>query len=162
MALPGTIPLATRQGREIPNSQVPDIPPAKASQVTEKFRNTYFGAVLRRPPSGQYNCFGLTFANRRTGIGGLATDSIIDSILRDDGYRRISVAEAESGDLVIYFKGKEFWHAGLIVEVESNELMPGRRLATVISKWGEAGEYTHPTTVGPYANEEVTYWTDRP
>ncbi len=130
--------------------------------MTEKFRNTYFGAVLRRPPSGQYNCFGLTFANRRTGIGGLATDSIVDSILRDDGYRSISIAEAESGDLVIYFKGKEFWHAGLIVEVESNELMPGRRLATVMSKWGDAGEYTHPTTVGPYADEEVTYWTDRP
>ncbi len=162
MALPGTIPLATRQGREIPNSQVPDIPPARAAKVTEKFRIAHSGAILRRPPSGQYNCFGLTFADRRTGISGSDTHSIVASILEDDGYRRISLAQAISGDLVIYFKGKEFWHAGLIVEVESNELMPGRRLATVISKWGDAGEYTHPTTVGPYADEEVTYWTDRP
>ncbi len=161
MALPGTIPLATRQGNEIPNSQVPDIPPAQASRVTEQLRIDHFGAELRRPPSGQYNCFGLTFANRRTGIGGFATDSILDLILRDDGYRKISIAQVESGDLVIYFKGKEFWHAGLIVEVELNELFPGGRLARVISKWGDAGEYSHPTTVGPYAKEEVTYWTDR-
>lgn len=162
MALPGTIPLATRQGREIPNSQELDIPPARAAKVTEKFRITHFGAVLRRPPSGQYNCFGLTFADRRTGISGSDTHSIVVSILEDDGYRRISLAQAISGDLVIYFNGKEIWHAGLIVEVELNELFPRGRLARVISKWGGAGEYIHPTTVGPDADKEVTYWTDRP
>ena len=162
MALPGTIPLATRQGREIPNSQVPDIPPAKASQVTEQLRINHFGAELRRPPSGQYNCFGLTFANRRTGISGSDTHSIVVTILEDDGYRRISLAQAIPGDLVIYFNGKEIWHAGLIVEVELNEFFPDGRLARVISKWGGAGEYIHPTTVGPDADKEVTYWTDRP
>ena len=90
------------------------------------------------------------------------THSIIDSILRDDGYRSITVAEATSGDLVIYYNGNEIWHAGLIVEMLPSEVMPEGRYARVISKWGDAGEYIHPTTIGPDANQKVTYWTDRP
>lgn len=157
MKLPGHIPLCTRSGREIPNEQTPDMLPDKAAAVVETHRRQYPLARLRRRPSGQYNCHGLTLANRRTGV---YEPSIVEQVLRDDGYRKVREREVEPGDVIVYDEEGEVTHSGLVVEVvEDTGIGPNCR---ILSKWGRAAEYLHLAKQGPYANHAIAYWTDRP
>ena len=158
--LPGSIPLYTRMGREIPNAQHPDSPPFHVERLRGIFRRRFPWALERRPPTGQYNCHGMTFANRRTGI---YDPKDVLTILEDDGYRKIRLSEAEIGDVVVYLDGGEISHTGLVIEIgrgfpEGSSL----RAAKVLSKWGQAGEYLHPSREGPYAKLTIEYRTDRP
>ena len=133
--------------------------PEKAAAVIEMHRQQYPIARLRRPPSGQYNCHGLTLANRRTGIHDL---SIVGQVLRDDGYRKISMREVEPGDVVVYDEEGELAHSGLVVEVVKIAGIGNFRVPRILSKWGQAAEYSHMATEGPYAADAIAYWTDRP
>ena len=116
-------------------------------------------AELRRPPTGQYNCHGLTFANRRTGIYHPAS---VAEILEDDGYRQIKASEVCLGDVVVYYDGRQIAHTGIVVRIEREEGLIGGQATWIMSKWGQAGEYIHPVNLGPYSEHDLTYWTDRP
>ena len=158
--LPGSIPLATRMGREIPNEQVPEAAPEVEERYQKVFRKKYSLVIQRRPPSGQYNCHGLTFASRRTGIH---DPPVVEMILTDDGYRRISLADVEPGDVVVYYDMGEVSHTGVVLSVVAGEPdVPAFRRARVLSKWGHAGEYMHLDREGEYAQHDISYWTDRP
>ena len=160
MKLPGSIPLYTRLGNEVANAQDPDLAPAKAEHVIAAFRTRFPCAWQRRPPSGQYNCHGLSFANRRTGI---YDPTAVEKVLKDDGYRTIKREEVEPGDLVVYYVGDEVTHSGVVLEVvQGAPETPTLRELKIVSKWGQAGEYIHRTLEGPYAQHDLTYWTDRP
>ena len=160
MSFPGSIPLCTRWGREIPNEQLLDPPPHVAEQMSADLRRRFPFVNLRRPATGLYNCHGLTFATRRTGIQGPET---IRAILKDDGYRRIALSEVEPGDIVIYRDGQEISHTGLVLRiVEGYPEGTTLRRTEVLSKWGSLGEYYHAAGEGPYAEQGVEYWTDRP
>lgn len=117
-------------------------------------------AVLRRPPTGQYNCHGLTFANRRTCVLDSAT---IRAILEDDGYRTIRFRDVLRGDVAVFVDGGDVSHTGVVLEVVEGE-PPGQGLRNIriMSKWGQAGEYFHAVNEGPYSTDEVEYMTDRP
>ena len=158
MKLSESIPLATRTGREIQNHRDPDLSPANVERTVAKHKKKYPFAELRRPPTGQYNCHGLTFANRRTGIH---APRDVEHILEDDGYRKITLSEVGIGDLAVCYNGDEVSHTGVVVEVREGEGILNLRAARLLSKWGSCGEYFHMATEGPYTEEEITYWTDR-
>jgi hypothetical protein len=155
--LPGSIALCTRLGREIVNAQDLDQPPSIVQRLNSGFRTKYGLARLRRSPTGQYNCHGLTFANRRTGIH---SPEEVKKVLHDDGYRQIGWAHVEVGDLATYYDAGEIAHTGIVVRVErSGDLIRGQAV-WIMSKWGQAGEYIHPAKHGPYAEHELTFWRE--
>jgi len=158
--LPGSIPLYTRRRREIPNAQDQDLPRLARQRVVDGYRKKYPLVRLRRPPCGQYNCHGLTFANRRTGIH---DPDAVSTILADDGFREIRLSDVQCGDLVVYLDGGEISHTGVVLEVKEGVPADSMlRAVKIISKWGNAAEYVHMATDGPYSGHVVTYWTDRP
>ncbi|MBL7140446.1 MAG: hypothetical protein ISS74_06005 [Planctomycetes bacterium] len=159
MALPGSIPLYTRLRREIANAQDPDPAPHVATRLAEVHHRSFPMAAMRRPASGQYNCHGLTFANRRTGI---YNPKDVEAILSDDGYRRISAAEAQPGDIVTCHDGTEVSHTAVITRIERSEALIGGQAVWLLSKWGQAGEYLHTLGEGPYKEHRVVFWTERP
>lgn len=161
VSLPGTIFLATRLGREIPNAQDPDLSPEKTKLYIQVHRRNYPSVVLRRFPTGQYNCFGMVLACRRTGIH---EPDMVRLVLEDDGYAQTGIARVQEGDVVMYDDGKEITHLGLILAVETDErLVGGGKALKVLSKWAQGGEYIHWAQECPYAAEgnRITYWTDR-
>lgn len=155
---PRSIALATRIGREIPNEQIPEMAPVVVARLQKIFRSRYPALRERRPPSGLYNCHGLTFANRRTGI---YDPQLIELLLQDDGFRKIGLRQVEPVDLVVYYDEGEVSHTGIVLEVIEGE-PPSLRVARLVSKWGQAGEFIHTVTEGEYREHAVTYWTDRP
>jgi len=160
--LPGVIPLYTRLGTEIENHQDRDHTPDQVERSQALHRKKSPFVVERRPPTCQYNCHGLTFANRRTGI---YNPPDVDTILKDDGLRRIRLSEeVQVGDVAVYSDGTEVTHTGIVVEVIQGEPEGSTlRAVKLLSKWGGSGEYIHLANEGPYAREgTVKYWTDRP
>jgi hypothetical protein len=90
----------------------------------------------RTEQSALYNCHGLTFASRRTRI---ETSRDIQTILDDDEYQEIAIADVLPGDVVIYYSERgEPNHSGIVVEAGGQLLVP-----LVCSKWGSAGEFIH-------------------
>jgi hypothetical protein len=161
LGVPRSIALATRTGREIPNVQDADLAPLQVKRYLMTCRNRFPRAEIRRLPTGQYNCHGMTFAFRRTQI--LVPD-IVEKILEDDGYHRIRLSEVMPGDLVVYYEGSEVSHSGIVIDVESDDrLVGGGKAAKVMSKWGPGGEYIHYAAECEYAGDgkTTTYWTDR-
>ncbi len=158
--LPGSIALSTRLGREIPNAQILDVPPGHAERAKAQMRHHYAAISFeRRPASGVYNCHGLTFANRRTGIH---DDQAIADILNDDGYLEVPIGDVMPGDLALYCRGAEIEHSAVVLRVvrgvpEGTSL----RRVDVLSKCGSAGEYVHVANEGPYRDCDIRYWSDR-
>ena len=94
-----SIPLATKQGRDIPNVQRLEKTPAQLSEARRMWTGA-FPQIQLRSLSATYNCVGLVFASRRAFVD-------IDEapgILADDGYRRVARDEVVIGDLVVYRK----------------------------------------------------------
>jgi len=158
--LPGWIPLSTRLGLDIPNEQVLDVDPSQEARLRnalqKKFKQV---AIERRPPSGVYNCHGLTFANRRTAIHDA---SYVPRILNDDGYQKIKLSDVLPGDLVVYYEANEPTHSGVVLRVIEGKPEGVIRSPEIMSKWGAAGEYVHRFNEGPYSDSAPTFWTDRP
>lgn len=158
--LPGSIPLATRLGNEIPNEQIPDAPPGVLERLRRDLHRKYPDLIECRPPTGQYNCHGMTLASRRTGIH---DPKVVRAILNDDGYKATNPAAVEPGDLAIYHDMDEITHTGVVLKVVRGEPdVPAFRTARVLSKWGYAGVYVHMAREGEYSTANVTYWTVNP
>ena len=114
-------------------------------------------------PSGRYNCHGLTFASRRTGIPPAGEPEraaqIVLEILRRDRYAK--VPDPQVGDVVVYRASRlddlsqalDVDHTGIVCAVE--EL--GHQVF-VWSKWGELGEFRHRVDCSPYDGALVEYW----
>jgi hypothetical protein len=98
----------------------------------------------RREATATYNCHGLTFASRRTGIYEVTA---IQLILSDDGYQAVEEQHVLPGDVVLYFEPEGLAHSGIVVALErlGNAIIP-----KVMSKWGIAGEYIHSVRTCPY------------
>jgi len=168
---PGTISLETRKGRPIPNHQDdPSVPEDRREQWRRAFGRQFPKNEERRGPTGFYNCHGLTFANRRTGIhgesfGGNDVTKIVNGILDDDGLRPMDRRDVKPGDLVIYFEDGEIAHTGIVVRVDQG--VPDTsaiRGVWILSKWGPAAEYLHQDFDCPwFAGEDSRqYWSERP
>ena len=109
--------------------------------------------------SSTYNCMGMVFASRRTWVD----PEHLTIILEDDGYRPVAnEGELQPGDVVIYRDDAgEVSHVGIVTKVRTNLLQASREI-TVLSQWGESGEYFHRVDdVHPGLGHPSEYWTDR-
>ena len=112
---------------------------------------------------GLYNCAGLVWASRRTGIS-LNEDRV--RILTDDGYRPIS--DPCLDDLVLYRDSEDgtFLHVARIVGFEKGISDKSSKIPIVLSKWGhDLGECVHfayDLALPNSYNVSIEYWTERP
>jgi len=165
------IALDTRTRVHILNSQAAD-PDYQSIRADRRRLDTHRFWKPRKPISGQYNCYGLIWASRRTAI---YEQSAIATVFREDGYRELGPAEQPLwGDVVLYFLTgtKSIIHAGIVSEVLPLEVMgsavsnvTGASTIWILSKWGDASsEVLHQLQDVPWGTGEFTYlfWTDRP
>lgn len=124
------------------------MPPEARRASIEQWAGLVPGAELRSL-TATYNCMGMVFAARRTWV---ETD-LLELIKEDDEYRVVDAKQVVPGDLVLY-RGPEgqLAHIGLVLEKHA-VLSEGQFSFTVLSKWGQGGEYKHllddvPPTLG--------------
>lgn len=146
-----SIRLETRKGNEIENSQATDI---------DRLEISHFYAVIKKHPRAiqrvglmpLYNCHGMTFACKRTGISDNYT---INLILEDDNYKEIAKENIMAGDIVLYIsENGDYEHSGIIVS-EPDKHTPFPR---VVSKWGRGPEMIHYLHDCPYSSVFVKYF----
>jgi len=154
----GQLPLTTRKGRQIPNDRRPEQHPERLRAAKEIVLGHHHTA---RPRSltGLYNCMGMVFATRRTWI----EPGELQMIVEDDDYHRLDPGdEVIRGDVVVYRDATGYVsHVGLVADVQ-HDLRRGTREITVLSQWGQDGEYFHRVDdVNPFLGTPTEYWTDR-
>jgi hypothetical protein len=132
-------PVYARSGWEIPQENLEQFHIDKLEAGLMKIRSQQLrewhpNAKIRSLSSYPYNCVGLIFASRRAVI---SIEEIYD-ILREDGFRAISLAEIMAGDVVLYKYQNEPSHVAVITYVST-----APRSITVLSRWGLDGEFIH-------------------
>lgn len=164
------IALETRLRRSIENSQAAD-PGARSHALFSHLMSLHPNWELRKHSCGIYNCFGHIWAARRTSI---LDQPAIETILRDDGYRRLAPQEHPMlGDIALFYdpSGTYLWHAGLVSElrrlVTASNQQFGAPAIWVLSKLNEVlGEVLHNSNDvhSPYGADPITvvFLTDRP
>jgi hypothetical protein len=152
------LPLATKGGTQIANSVAP-APEARHLLKYKQIRQKHSSWRSRKDPCGEYNCYGMLFASRRTAI---YEDVEVSRILTEDGYRQIPFANAAVDDIAVYQAFHGFVHAGRIVEV-GVATEPSLRPIIVLSKWDDTtGEDLHMIWDVPFKiDRPIEIWTDR-
>ena len=151
--------LSTKLGRQVPNEQRRPRPPAEMKAKKDIIMSSRRPSASNRSLSSVYNCMGLVFASRRTWIW----PDYLDMILTDDEYNLVgSTREVRPGDVVVYRdQSGSVSHVGLVSDVHVNVAKATWDI-TVLSQWGEYGEYFHELDdVNPRLGEATEYWTDR-
>jgi len=137
------IVVQTRKGVAIENYQSHEF----SQQEKNQFRaveNRFHPLKWRTEASPIYNCHGLTFASRRTGI---FSSGAIREMIEDDGYTLIRDADVLPGDIILYIGDNgEFDHSGIVVHVPSE----GLKIPRIVSKWGKFREAEHFANDCPY------------
>lgn len=155
-----TIPLATYLGTAISNSIDVEPAPGLVALAKWKLQNKIQGTVGQvASATGRYNCFGLTFASRRTNVPAPGVDStgLIDQVLAEDQYIQIPEADASEGDVVLWRLGGLVPHTGIVTHIQRE----GFRAILVASKWGALEEYVHLPTTSPFDGCVIEYWSMR-
>jgi len=151
-----SIPLATKQGNWIRNVRKPEHLPGRLRSAAKALCGA-FPNIRLRSLSATYNCVGMVFAARRTWV----EPEEIDLIRRDDEY--IRVERPVVGDLVVYRRSADggICHIGQVVEIE-RDVQTAHHRATVLSQWGQDGEYLHDIADVPelYGSQRE-FWTER-
>ncbi len=150
-----TISLQTRQGEKIENIQMhllSTYEKAQFSALVQQYR--YTTVMFKGEPTAIYNCHGMTFACRRTGIQDY---SEIVKILQQDSYKEIEeISNVCIGDIILYYDsdGEEVEHSGIIVKEPCAVL----GIPIVLSKWGKYKEAIHPANNCPYNFSGAKYY----
>jgi hypothetical protein len=147
---PQKLALQTRKGGTVENWMNPtDMYAGVDLQITQ-LKIDYPQANHRNVgPSARYNCHGLTFGARCTGIDSPAQ---VQRILNDDGYRELALGEAPSpGDIAVYREDGDIVHSGLVVDVRDS-------VPWILGKWGGCHEVIHSVLYCPYKNAAVKYY----
>src|SRR5262249_50698196 len=128
---PQQLALQTRRGGTVENWMNPADMSGLEFQI-DRLKAEYPAAVHRDVgPSARYNCHGLTFAARRTGI---ASSAQVQRILNHDGYRELKMTERPSpGDIAIYREDGDIVHSGIVLGFKDN-------VPLVLGKWGDCHE----------------------
>ncbi|WP_157447575.1 hypothetical protein [Chthoniobacter flavus] len=151
--IPG-IPLFTRRKGEVDNFQaekVSLVDKKGAEDLAAKYSDVDVRAGGLIP---HYNCHGLTFASRRTGISDSAA---LRQILEEDGYEEVKIENVLPGDVILYFDPEtgDFEHSGIVVSRENSEIQQTFR---VVSKWGMGLECVHGSAYCPYSFQTAKYY----
>ncbi len=160
-----SIALQTSKGNDIENYQETRttlLDQKEGQRLIEKYKSHVTWRTTNINP--RYNCHGLTFASRRTGIH---PSNLIRKILHDDLYIKISKEGVLPGDIIIYYTRSEnsyyINHSGIIVaEPEGIIYLPNSEISEsekitkfpwVVSKWGRFLEVYHRVHQCPYYQE---------
>lgn len=149
-----SIRLDTRLGSPIANNlDRTACSPGIIAQCGEYARK--YPSARRRPtePTAVYNCHGMTFGSRRTGISNPAT---VRKILAEDDYVSVESANVCVGDVVAYLEDGDISHSGVVVELRQSAL--GLKAIWVMSKWGDLPEYIHELRHCPYPAQSIEFW----
>lgn len=147
-----TIILQTREGTAIPNSQSHEISPFEANQFRD-CEKTHPYAKFRPPPNPIYNCHGLVFASRRTGI---QRSDILHTVLDDDGYTEIVRDKVLPGDIILYYgEDGDIEHSGIVITKPDDVQL---KIPQVVSKWGKYKEVVHSANDCQYTFANVRYF----
>jgi len=85
------------------------------------------------------DCHGYTFANGEVWIN----NNMVRRLLAGDNYRNVQSSEVRLGDVVVYWRGRNPQHSGIVTSVEGGQIM-------VTSKSGvQAEPQTRPVQPGP-------------
>ena len=144
------IALDSAAGQPISNGQILELSAFESNQFAA-IANRYSDATMRTAATPRYNCHGMTFASRRTGIFDRET---IDQILREDGYKEVSSSSALPGDVIIYYAADgDAEHSGIVVSPPVDLGIP-----QVVSKWGKYAEFIHWANRCPYSFAAAKYY----
>ena len=147
------IPLATRRGIDIPNSQALEVSFSDA-EFSKDFRKKFEPVcIFRTNPISVFNCLGLTFASRRTGIYEI---EYLELILNDDEYQEVADEKVLPGDVILYFEfdGGSVIHVGFVISEPDTQL----GIPRIWSKWGKGPEVIHPAICCPYIPATLKYY----
>jgi hypothetical protein len=151
-----SINIETSKSNKINNSQVGLAPSPLLNKTLSDLKSKNVGSFVDRTthPSGTYNCHGMTFANRRTGI---YESSEIYKILTDDNYRQVSIDDTLPGDIALYFdESGDITHSGIVVkEIEAGGYL---KIPFIISKMGMLHEVKHSAFICPYDSRNIKYY----
>jgi hypothetical protein len=154
---PTQLALDSIESKQIDNERLQEISPYEANTF-RKFDTEYgLGIERRSGPTPFYNCHGMTFASRRTGI--FESDTI-RQILMEDGYVEVTKENVLAGDVILYFDGTgDFEHSGIVISPPrpDNLFVP-----LVCSKWGKYAELLHQGNNCPYNFGNVKYYRLQP
>jgi len=150
---PSELGLETKLGNQISNSIDRSAKILAGDVILMNDYMRQYSQETHRPwPSREYNCHGLSFAARRTGIH-FATE--IAKILKDDEYAQVPEKKVIPGDIVIYYESGDVVHSGIVVQI--NEL----KVPIVLSKWGNCHEVVHQLARCPYPTIDVRFYRIR-
>lgn len=111
--------------------------------------------VVRKAPTGVYNCHALTFLSRRSWIGDAKAEEAVKRVLRDDEYFEIEARRALPGDVILYYyPDGALEHSGIVVDNPRDEIFPE---PWILSKWAQGGEFIHRYNYCPYHWQNVRY-----
>ena len=137
--------MQTARGVQIDNEQIDEISPFERNQFPQFERDFSFATEVRCEPTPRFNCHGMTFASRRTGI---FESSTLKQILNEDGYEQIEKDQVKAGDVIMYYGNDgDFEHSGLVVKPPTPNSL---NVPTVRSKWAKYKELIHPGNRCPY------------
>ena len=145
--------LATTMENPIDNEQVLEISPFEFG-LCQQFDEQYGDTIKRRGlPSPIYNCHGLTFASRRTGV---FENTVLERILEDDRYEEIESRSVLPGDIILYYGDDgDIEHSGIVLEPPTLENL---NVPRVVSKWGKYSEIIHLANNCPYSFANAKYY----
>ncbi|RXK86870.1 hypothetical protein [Filimonas effusa] len=120
------------------------------------FEEDYPAAVFKGQPTAIYNCHGMTFASKRTGI---YEEAELLKILIDDNYVEIrELKDVLPGDIVLYYEDNKITHSGTVCRIEESVANYDLRHIFVISKWSKHKEVVHNVNYSPYSSGLKRYW----
>ena len=128
------IALETSEGQPISNAQITEVTQFEWAQYAGFEAKFGTRVLLRSGPTPRYNCHGMTFAARRTGI---FEPQAINLILDDDGYQEIPFHEVLAGDVIIYYDENEDPQHSAVVVCPPPTRKP--RDSTCLQQMGEVG-----------------------
>jgi hypothetical protein len=158
---PGEIALETSKGNQIGNWQGAKVAFGRIEAFRDMCRHRPHWH-FRCDSHGLYNCAGLVWASRRTGI---SENSEWKKVLRDDGYRQIS--EPHLDDLVLYRDTADLicLHVGRVIAIVPGISEASPIIPVVLSKWGhdlgESVHFAHDHAIDSSYNVSIEYWTER-
>jgi hypothetical protein len=150
---PPDLALHSCEYKQIDNERISEISTWEANQF-KKFDEDYGSGVNRRSdPNPFYNCHGMTFATRRTGVFETA---VVRQILDEDKYGEVPQMFVLPGDVILYYgPDNDIEHSGIVIEVPKPENF---NVPLVCSKWGKYAELVHWGNQCPYNFANVKYY----
>ncbi|MQA39949.1 hypothetical protein [Rugamonas aquatica] len=148
-----TIDLATARGSKIENAQITELDISEVNQFVHYKKYETESTHLRTHATPRYNCHGMTFASRRTGIYGTQD---LKQILTEDDYIEIKLEDVLPGDVIIYVSPDgDYEHSGIVVSAPHDGFLG---IPRVVSKWGKYAEFSHWANNCPYTFANVKYF----